>query len=130
MSPLKLIAPLAFAAVMAFGFQSKPTPKAAAAPKKPAAPTFKDIQPIFHDNCFDCHTGTHPRAGIDFSSYDTVMDGGEDGPIIKKGAPKHSLLIQALRGLNGVRHMPPRGPALAEEKIVRIEKWIADGAKP
>jgi hypothetical protein len=38
--------------------------------------------------------------------------------------------VQAVRGMHGVRRMPPLASGLAEDKIVKIEKWIAAGAKP
>ena len=127
--PLKYVLTLIACATVAFAAQSKPAAKAPAA-KKPASVTFKDVQPIFNENCIGCHSGERARAGIDFSTYQGVMNGSDDGPIVKKGAPKHSLLIEALRGLNGVRQMPPRRDPLSEDKIALIEKWIATGAKP
>ena len=126
---MKLILSLATAAVFALGLQAKPSAKPAA-PKKPAAPSFKDIQPIFNMNCIGCHGGERPRAGIDLTSYEGIIRGSDEGPIVKKGAPKHSLLIEALRGMPGVRAMPPRRDPLPEAKIKQIENWIKSGAKP
>ena len=57
-----------------------------------------------------------------------VMEGSDDGPIVNKGAPKHSLLVRALHG-DKVRRMPPGPNPLAEQKIALIEKWILTGAK-
>ena len=109
------------------GFQAsaanKPTPK-------PAAPTFKKVEDILSANCTRCHGDERARGGIDLTTYAAVMKGGDDGPILKKGAPKHSVLIQALRGLNGVRQMPPRHDPLPEDQIALIEAWIKSGAKP
>ncbi len=114
-------------ALACLGFQStapaNPTPK-------PAAPAFKDVEAIFATNCLGCHGGERARGGIDLSSYEAVMKGGDDGPIVKKGAPKHSVLVQALRGVEGVRQMPPRRAALSEASISTIENWIKAGAKP
>jgi uncharacterized membrane protein len=127
--PMKLILALATASVFALGWQAKPAKKAAN-PKKTALVTFASIQPIFNMNCLGCHSGPRARGGIDLSTYKSVMEGGEDGPIVKKFAPKHSLLVQALRGSPGVRQMPPRSGPLADDKIAQIEKWIGGGAKP
>ncbi len=126
---LKVLPAVCLCTVIAFAAQSKPPVRSKPAPK-PSAPAFKDIQAIFNENCTGCHSGERARAGIDLTSYQGVMDGGEDGPIVKKGAPKHSLLIEALRGLNGVRQMPPRRGPLSEDKIALIEKWISAGCKP
>jgi protein TonB len=118
---------VAVLALACFGFQSNPTAKPA---PKQTTPTFKDAETIFAANCTGCHGGQRARGGIDLSNYDAIMKGGEDGPILKKGAPKHSLLVQALRGTDGVRQMPPRRPQLPEASIATIETWIKSGAKP
>ena len=125
---MKLILALATASVFAFGWQAKPATKAAAT-KKPAPVTFAKVQPIFNLNCLGCHSGPRARGGIDFSTYKSVMEGGEDGPIVKAGAPKHSLLVEALRGAPNVRQMPPRRAPLSDAEITLIESWIKAGAK-
>ena len=114
-------------ALACFGFQS--TPPANPAPKQ-TTPTFKDVETIFAANCTRCHGDGGMRGGIDLTSYDSIMKGGDDGPIVKKGAPKHSVLVQALRGTDGVRQMPPRRPQLPEASIATVEAWIKAGAKP
>ena len=104
----------------------------AQAPSKPAPakPTYKDVAAFFTANCMRCHTGERAPRQIDLSSYQALMEGGETGPVVKPGAPKHSLLIRALRGDKGLRRMPPRGEAIPEEQIQMIETWIRAGAKP
>jgi protein TonB len=114
-------------ALACFGFQSGPVAKPA---PKPLVPKFKDAEAILEANCTRCHGADHARGGIDLSSYASIMKGGEDGAIIRKGAPKHSVLIEALRGSNGVRQMPPRRDPLPEASIALIEAWIKAGAKP
>jgi mono/diheme cytochrome c family protein len=91
---------------------------------------FKDVEAIFSTNCVNCHSGDRARGGIDLTTYDNVLRGGDKGLIVKKGAPKHSLIIQALRGATGVRHMPPERDPLSEDQISLIESWIKAGAKP
>lgn len=125
---MRIVLSLAAAATLALGFQAKP-PAKAPAPKKAPVPTFKTVQPIFNENCLGCHNQARAKAGINFTSYATVMEGGEDGPIVAKGAPKHSLIIKAVRGLNGVRRMPPKHDPLTEDQIMLIENWIKNGAK-
>jgi len=122
---IKVVVALLIGSTVAFAVQSKPAPTPK--PKAPA-PTFKDIQPIFQQNCIGCHSGERAKAGIDFSTYASVMEGSDDGPIVNKGAPKHSLLVRALHG-DKVRRMPPGPNPLAEQKIALIEKWILTGAK-
>ena len=39
-----------------------------------------EIQPIFDNNCGNCHLG-NSSGGLNLSSYDDLMDGGDDGDI-------------------------------------------------
>ncbi|SVD59501.1 uncharacterized protein METZ01_LOCUS412355, partial [marine metagenome] len=40
-----------------------------------------EIQPIFNSKCISCH-GDSESAGLDISSYDNLMDGGNNGDVI------------------------------------------------
>lgn len=108
---------------------SSSTPAATPAPTGGTATTaaFAPAADVFTKNCVGCH-GDRPREGIDLRSYDSVMKGGEEGPIVKAGDAKGSVLVQALHGTDGKKQMPPRGP-LPEEDIKKIEDWIQAGAK-
>jgi protein TonB len=85
------------------------------------------VQQVFTANC-RCHTGPKPKAGIDLSSYEGVIKGGGEGPIVKAGDPDSSVLIQALKGVNGKKKMPPRGD-LPADAMKTITDWIQAGAK-
>lgn len=86
------------------------------------------IQAVFNANCTKCHSGAQARQGIDLSSYEGAIKGGNEGVVIKPGDPAGSKMIMALHGQNGVKQMPPRNP-LPPETIAKIEAWIKDGAK-
>ena len=61
----------------------------------PTYPTFTydDIYNIFDvSNCLGCHTGTS-SGGLDLSTYEGLMDGGNNGSIITECNPWESLLI-------------------------------------
>jgi mono/diheme cytochrome c family protein len=101
------------------------TPPAAGTPT--AAATFAEVQPILTRNCAGCH-GARPKEGYDMRTLESIMKGGEDGPLIKAGDPAGSLLIQVLRGQEGHPKMPPSGP-LDDADVQKIEAWIKAGAK-
>jgi protein TonB len=75
-----------------------------------------------------CHASGKPKAGIDLTSYDSVMKGGREGAIVKAGDVSGSKLDMALHHAGGVKQMPPPGPLPATD-IATIEGWIKDGAK-
>lgn len=94
----------------------------------PPAPGYAGVQVFFNTTCAGCHGASNGKAGISLTSYDAVMKGGKEGPIVKPGDPENSLLVQALRGTHGAKQMPPRTPA-PEDRIKAVEDWIKDGAK-
>lgn len=96
-----------------------------------AAPKVKyeDVQKIFTANCIGCHGGARPRGKIDLSSYDHVMKGGEDGPVVVSGNLRKSPLYQAVSHAQGFRPMPPTGVKLPDTDVNLIRDWISAGAK-
>ncbi len=85
-------------------------------------PTFKaDVAPLFKDACMNCHGGAKRKAGLDVSSYESVMK------FVKAGEPAKSKLHSSLLG-KGAKLMPPKNP-LAEDQIALVKDWIAAGAK-
>ncbi len=78
-----------------------------------------DVQPYFDGTCTVCHSGNNPPAGVDLSSYASVMAGGDGGAIVVAGDPDASVLIQQLEG--GHRNQ-------AASDIAMLRAWISEGA--
>ncbi len=72
----------------------------------------KDIAPILKESCVRCHGAQRPRAGLRLDSLEGVMDGTEDGPVLKAGDSANSLLVKSISQLDPKTAMPPkpRGP--------------------
>lgn len=94
-----------------------------------SASGYAAVQAILTPNCVGCHGENRPKGGINLTSFDGVMKGGEDGPIVTAGDPDKSKIIDALRGRNGAMAMPKGKPPLAEDQIKAVEDWIKAGAK-
>jgi len=94
--------------------------------------TYKDVQPIFAQNCTGCHGGPHPKADVDLSSYIGIMKTANSPiAVVKPGDPDNSQMVQAIQGINGMKRMPPGdNEPLDSAKITAIENWIKAGAKP
>ncbi len=82
------------------------------------------IQTIFNDKCTSCHGGS---GGLNLSSYDELMKGGNSGAVIKAGDASNSLLIQRIDG-SVTPQMPQGGDAFSDSVISLIKKWINEGA--
>jgi mono/diheme cytochrome c family protein len=97
-----------------------------ASPEPSSAVSFAaDVAPIFQAKCAVCH-GT--LGGWDASSYASVMNTGDNAPVVLPGDVDGSLLAQKILGqqTQGTA-MPPAGLIL-ENQIQIILDWIAAGA--
>lgn len=115
-------------AIVAIGCQSTDsTPSSTPPPASaPSGATYASIKPILDSKCSGCH-GAQPKEGYDVRTYESVLKGGESGPLVRVGDAPGSLLIQVLKA-QGKPQMPPAGPIPAED-IAKIEAWIQAGAK-
>lgn len=90
----------------------------------------KDVFPILKKECavIGCHVPPNPEGGLDQSSYDKLMRGGNSGKAIIAGNAADSLLVKRIEGRIQPQ-MPFGGVPLPKEEINKIKQWIAEGAK-
>ena len=70
-----------------------------------------DIKPMLEASCFRCHGENRPKAGLELTSLEAVLKGGEDGKVVVPGDSKKSLLVIAAAQIDDETAMPPkRGP--------------------
>lgn len=94
-----------------------------------------DIQPIFTNNCIQCHNETHPT-GLDLregNSYNLLVNVSSTNYApdlrIEPLSLENSVLWHKITGdgVNG-QQMPPVGDPLSNFDIEKIESWIELGA--
>ena len=90
------------------------------------------IQPILQRRCSACHGPEKRKADLSVESYETLLKGGKDGPVLIAGKAFDSLIIQRLLlPLNDEDHMPPEGkPQPTPAEITALQWWIDCGAPP
>ena len=85
------------------------------------------IQPIFSDNCGGCHT-SNSQGGLNLSSYDQLIDGGDSGDVVIAGDHQSSILYDRItRDESESGNMPP-SESLSVSEINLIAQWIDEGA--
>jgi hypothetical protein len=92
-------------------------------PPPPPSPTVSyaaDLQPYFNSNCTTCHEGSNPPKGVNLTSYQQVMAGGDGGAIVIPGDPDGSVLVQQLE--DGHKSQ-------SAGDIATIRTWIQEGAQ-
>lgn len=100
----------------------------------------RDIQPIFSEYCIKCHNGSYyyeeddKTITLDLTSYEGLMkyNDDEDDDIIdtEDYRPDQSDLYERINSKVGDDDlMPFGGPKLPDSLIVKIGKWIRQGAQ-
>ena len=90
-----------------------------------------DIAPLLVDHCGGCHIDAmQVRGGLRMDTFAQMLRGGDTGAIITPGRGEASLLVQKLRGTAADGERMPAGgrPALPDDSIALISKWIDEGA--
>lgn len=83
-----------------------------------------DVFPILENYCIKCHGVEQIKEGLDMRTYDGLMAGSFNGPVIAPGNANDSFLVeQILKG-----EMPKRGPKPTSEQLQVIINWINAGA--
>jgi cytochrome c553 len=86
------------------------------------------IRPLLAERCFSCHGPDKQRSDLRLDSAEAVRRGGSSGqPVLVPGQPEKSLLIRAVRHLDGVAKMPPK-EKLKDQQIADLSRWIKMGA--
>src|ERR1700756_5019254 len=88
------------------------------------------VQPIFDEKCVLCHNAEKFKGKLRLDSYEHVMLGGKDGPVISPKEPNKSEMYRRVTlPLDSKDFMPAEGkPSLTEAEIKVIEVWITAGA--
>ena len=88
---------------------------------------YTEVRPVLEKTCLPCHGPQTKSSGLDLSTRDGLLKGGEHGPAIVPGDPKASLLYK-LVSYEAEPHMPYKADRLPQETIDRIAEWIKAGA--
>ncbi|MCI0457530.1 MAG: PSD1 and planctomycete cytochrome C domain-containing protein [Gemmataceae bacterium] len=89
----------------------------------------REVKPILARYCYSCHGEKVKKAGLRLDSAELLRKGGLGGPGVVPGKSGESLLILAVRGLDGLTRMPQKALPLSEEQIRTLAAWIDQGAK-
>ncbi len=101
------------------------------APASPPAPPpsfAKDVAPILDKWCVACHGEKEAEAGLRLDSYEALLKGAEDGPVIVPGDPDQSQLLGQIE--RRVRPVMPPKKRLSRDAVSVIRAWIVSGAGP
>jgi mono/diheme cytochrome c family protein len=84
------------------------------------------VAPLLRQRCASCHNPTKKRGGLDLTTRERLLTGGDTGPAVKPGASADSLLLQMVAGAEA--KMPKKGSKLTAGEVAALRQWIDDGA--
>jgi hypothetical protein len=88
-----------------------------------------DIQPIFNKHCITCHGGVKKSGDISFLFREEALSIGKSGKAaIIPGDASGSELYRRLIHSDAELRMPYEKPALSQEEIELLKRWINEGA--
>ncbi|MBW3539621.1 MAG: DUF1553 domain-containing protein [Planctomycetes bacterium] len=85
------------------------------------------VAPILEERCLRCHSGAQPKGGLDLSTRQNALAGGDSGPAVVPGKVEESLLPGFIEGERP--EMPKGDEPLSAAQIQTLRKWIAAGAQ-
>ncbi|MEO9594894.1 c-type cytochrome domain-containing protein, partial [Rhodopirellula bahusiensis] len=83
------------------------------------------VRPTLIQHCIQCHGETEQEGGLQLTSLDALLKGGDSGPAIVPGNADESLILEALRFESF--EMPPAGQ-LKDPVVEGFANWISAGA--
>jgi hypothetical protein len=82
------------------------------------------IEPLLKEHCVECHSPTKTKSGLDLTSLQSILRGGDRGAAVIPGRADESNLYTFLRS-EADPHMPPGNrKKLADDDVVLIRQWI------
>lgn len=89
-----------------------------------------EVAPVLVANCVGCHDAMQPDGNLSMVSLASLLRGGRNGAPVVSGEGAASLLVRKLRGkeIDG-QPMPLGKPALPDDVVDKIERWIDQGLK-
>lgn len=85
------------------------------------------IAPVLSERCAACHNAKKRNGGLDVTSRDSLLKGGDSGPAIVPGKTAESWLLDMVSG--DEPEMPKNSKPLTAEQLSDLRKWIEGGAE-
>ncbi len=87
----------------------------------------KSVRPLLTDKCLRCHGGEKTRSGLDLTTREGLLRGGDKGLVVAPGRSKDSRLYRFVAHLDEP-FMPPKEDVLSADAVAQIAAWIDCGA--
>ncbi len=87
------------------------------------------VRPALEARCVACHRADNPKGGLDLTTRESLLHGGEDGADLIPSKPEESGIYTRSISQGGKKpEMPKKGEVLSKEEAEALKSWIAGGA--
>jgi len=88
------------------------------------------LGPVLSAKCVTCHRPGVAKGGLDLTTRQGMLRGGDSGPALLPGDPDQSPIYVRSVSVAGQRpEMPEKGAPLSEPEATALRDWIAAGAE-
>ncbi|MDB5339664.1 MAG: Planctomycete cytochrome [Planctomycetaceae bacterium] len=88
----------------------------------------RDIAPFMVNLCVGCHSGNNARGGLNLTTFEGLMKGGQSGRVILPGNMEGSRLFRLVGGLELPR-MPQGQARITRTNYENLKTWFEEGNK-
>jgi mono/diheme cytochrome c family protein len=88
----------------------------------------KKVRGILQTHCLECHGASKLRGGLSLATRETLLKGGDSGPVIVPGKPKESKLHRLASQQDEPPMPPPPRKRLDKNQLADLARWIDLGA--
>ena len=86
------------------------------------------IQPLLEKKCYACHNDSKSNGGLNMSTEELLLEGGDHGAVLVAGNARESELVKRITmNQSSRKFMPPSGLPLNYYEIRILEWWIDSG---
>src|SRR5688572_11418573 len=76
----------------------------------------QSVKPVLRQRCYGCHGAVKQELGLRLDTVESILRGGDDGPVIEPGKLDESRLWQRVNATDVSERMPPEGAPLTIEQ--------------
>ena len=88
------------------------------------------IQPVLEQKCYSCHNPEKKQGGLDMTTWDAFLEGGENGHVLENNVWESELFKRVTLPEDSKKFMPPKGIPLSYSEKILLKWWILQGANP
>ena len=86
-----------------------------------------DIKPLFESSCIQCHAKGKAKGGFSLETRDSLLKGGDDGPVVVLGSSDQSAMVKMVAGIDPDNTMPKKGTKWTPAQVGLLRAWIDQG---